>query len=227
METQEVSKYSVKNIRKVHPRAYERWTGDEDDLLIKKYEMGLSNLELATLLGRQQGAIQSRLRLLLTKFESSGLNNSGINFLSVSFRFDWISIFRYEGVPYLFPEKITGFMKQNYGRPAVYRWNIYKDIPMDQKRFYIGQTTKLCPDRLNGYLSPGPTQVTNNRLNTKFKNLIKNGYKVHLELMRINKLSISDITLTSADLHSRHIRLFIESLLIIYYLKRGNDLINM
>ena len=103
METQEVSKYSVKNIRNVHPRAYERWTGDEDNLLIKKYEMGLSNLELATSLGRQQGAIQSRLRLLLTKFESSGLNNSGINFLSVSFRFDWISICRYEGFLYLFP----------------------------------------------------------------------------------------------------------------------------
>ena len=138
METQEVSKYSVKNIRKVHPRAYERWTGDEDDLLIKKYEMGLSNLELATLLGRQQGAIQSRLRLLLTKFESSGLNNSGINFLSVSFRFDWISIFRYEGVPYLFPEKklwtpsrLSMEYLQGYpnGPKAFLYWTNYKIVP--------------------------------------------------------------------------------------------------
>lgn len=225
--TEDGRKYSVINIRRNHPRAYERWTDDEDNLMIQKYNLGLDTKELADLLERQPGAIESRIRKLFRGVQSSGSNELGINVLGVNLHFDWISVFRDEDVPYIFPQKITNYMKDNYGRPAIYRWNIYKDIPMDQKLIYIGETTKLCPGRLNGYLKPGPSQATNKRLNRKFINLADRGYKVQLEILRLGKFSISDITLTSADLYSKHTRRFIESLLIIYYLKRGHDLLNL
>lgn len=51
-------------IRTQYPRAYEKWTEDEDADLQRRHAEGASLRELAALLGRQPGAIESRLRRL-------------------------------------------------------------------------------------------------------------------------------------------------------------------
>lgn len=51
-------------IRRRHPRAYEKWTAEEDAQLRSAVEAGKTVQEIAVLLGRQPGAITSRLQKL-------------------------------------------------------------------------------------------------------------------------------------------------------------------
>lgn len=54
--------YSVDEIRKTHPGAYEPWTEEDDEKLIAEYQSGKTIEELMELFGRQRGGIESRLK---------------------------------------------------------------------------------------------------------------------------------------------------------------------
>lgn len=54
--------YSVKEIQKIHPRAYEPWTKEDDEKLIAEYESGKTIEKLMELFGKQRGGINSRLK---------------------------------------------------------------------------------------------------------------------------------------------------------------------
>ena len=56
--------YSVAEIREKHPTAYEKWTKEGEQKLISEYNNGKTIKELSELLGRQPGAIRSRLKKL-------------------------------------------------------------------------------------------------------------------------------------------------------------------
>jgi len=84
--------------------------------------------------------------------------------IKVEFTYHWIPILKEEGQEYHFPEEISSFMRKNYRKPAIYRWNVFRNIPSDKKIIYIGEAQELCPQRINGYLYPGPSQRTNNRI---------------------------------------------------------------
>ena len=56
--------YSVTQIRKAHPSAYQKWTTQEEQRLINLYKTGKTIKELAHTLGRQRGGIRSRLKEL-------------------------------------------------------------------------------------------------------------------------------------------------------------------
>ena len=63
--TREEKAYSVERIRRQYPKAYARWTEEEDLSLKEAYEQSRTLDELAAAqFGRQPGAIQSRLRKL-------------------------------------------------------------------------------------------------------------------------------------------------------------------
>jgi len=51
-------------VRKEHPRAYEKWTEEEDARLRSMFGAGKDAAEMAAVLQRQRGAIRSRLRKL-------------------------------------------------------------------------------------------------------------------------------------------------------------------
>lgn len=56
--------YTLEKIRQQYPRAYEKWTDDEDTHLQDEYSKGLSVQQLSETFQRQPGAIRSRLRKL-------------------------------------------------------------------------------------------------------------------------------------------------------------------
>jgi hypothetical protein len=56
--------YSVEVVRKEFPNAYAKWSAIDDDLLKTKYAEGIEISDLAKLLNRKVGAIQSRLKKL-------------------------------------------------------------------------------------------------------------------------------------------------------------------
>ena len=51
-------------LRENYPRAYEKWSSDEDERLKLKFSEGISIKELSALFHRQEGSIRSRLRKL-------------------------------------------------------------------------------------------------------------------------------------------------------------------
>ena len=54
--TSEGKSYSVEEIRQDHPRAYEKWSAEEDGQLSALCRSGISVREIATALNRQEGA---------------------------------------------------------------------------------------------------------------------------------------------------------------------------
>jgi|Deesub1362A_J573_1020465.scaffolds.fasta_scaffold25892_1 DNA-directed RNA polymerase specialized sigma24 family protein len=66
----EVTTYSQAKIRRRYPKAYMRWTREEEAILSEGFFQGKSVEELANILERKPGAIRSRLRKL-------GLQDSG------------------------------------------------------------------------------------------------------------------------------------------------------
>ena len=62
-----------------------------------------------------------------------------MNQLKFDLNYKWVSVLREEGNYYLFPQKISQFMKDNYRSPQIYRWNIFKNNLNDEKIVYIGE----------------------------------------------------------------------------------------
>jgi hypothetical protein len=56
--------YSLQAIREHHPSAYARWSTEEEQELVSRFDEGATIEELAALLGRQAGGIRSRLARL-------------------------------------------------------------------------------------------------------------------------------------------------------------------
>lgn len=56
--------YSVTRIRKSYPNAYQKWTAEQEKLLISQYQAGKTIKELSLILGRQPGGISSQLKKL-------------------------------------------------------------------------------------------------------------------------------------------------------------------
>lgn len=56
--------YSVDEVRKQHPNAYQRWTPEDEQLLLQLHASGSGVDELASRFARQPSAIRSRLAKL-------------------------------------------------------------------------------------------------------------------------------------------------------------------
>ena len=93
------------------------------------------------------------------------------------------------------------------------------------RKLYIGET-ELLPQRIRGYLNPGPTQRTNQRLTVEFEKELENEYKVVLEVLRFEPFNIESISISMADLTDKWMRRFLESLFTMYYSKSGHTVLN-
>ena len=64
MATVSSKAYSMDDVRRGYPRAYEPWDPQEDKFLLSSYERGLTAEQISVVLGRTFGAIRSRLEHL-------------------------------------------------------------------------------------------------------------------------------------------------------------------
>jgi hypothetical protein len=62
--TDKPATFSLDEVRRKYPRAYEKWTAEEDERLTSRYQAGLDIVELAAIFQRQPSAIESRLTKL-------------------------------------------------------------------------------------------------------------------------------------------------------------------
>lgn len=63
-EIQRPKAYTVTQVRRQHPKAYMKWTEEEDRRLRSEYAQGKTIIELARIFQRKPGAIRARLRKL-------------------------------------------------------------------------------------------------------------------------------------------------------------------
>ena len=130
------------------------------------------------------------------------------------------------GIPYHFPQAISAYFRRNCGGPAIYRWIIFKEVVTDLRRVYIGEA-ELLPRRIYGYLNPGPSQHTNQRLKAELEKELSNGHKVALEALSFNPFHIDDISISMSDLNDKAVRHFLEDLFTMYYSKLGYTVLNI
>jgi hypothetical protein len=228
-----VSDERLGRIRAKHPRAYEKWTEADDTLLKGKLAADTGIEELSRLLHRQPNAILSRLRKLASLADQRASASKdpcdvSVSSLYVGFsvKFEWVAMLRANNERYVFPQSITEYMKCLYGGPALYRWSAIRDSPVTEQRIYIGQTSRLCPDRVDGYLHPRDSEATNRRLNRQLDGYLTQGFRIQLEVLQFDQLVIGDLVLTHEDLGEQSVRLFLENLLVTYYRHSNCVLLN-
>jgi hypothetical protein len=139
--------------------------------------------------------------------------------------FNWKTVFETENIPYSFPQQVNQFMRQNYNLPSIYRWKVFKEGG-DNPKIYIGETSCLCPDRINGYLNPGPSQFTNQRMKDLLNGYLDDGWNVHFEHLPDLALNFNDLQFNQSHLNDKYKRRLIEMFLIVYYKSKGYSLLN-
>jgi hypothetical protein len=141
--------------------------------------------------------------------------------LQIKLAYEWQPVFLREKVEYLFPMAITPFMRAKYRDPAVFLWDIYQKSAGDKKLIYIGDAQELCPKRLYGYLNPGPTQKTNQKINTEFRGYLREKLNIQLDVCNIKEIVYRDTVLDKSALDDKYMRLLIVNAMTIEFKNKG------
>lgn len=144
--------------------------------------------------------------------------------ITLTIGFEWQPVLENESSQYVFPNTITAYMRQKYRAPAIYRWIIESDGRIES--VYIGETEELCPRRVYGYLNPGPSQMTNIRINNLFDDLIKKGKTIRLEYLVFSDFSFDGKKITAQDLVKKNIRVLLENIMITQHDNDGITMLN-
>lgn len=147
--------------------------------------------------------------------------------IKLHLRYSWDLVFRDETNEYHYPMAVSPSMKKQFKKPGIYKWNIYKDSPDDQKKIYIGEAAILCPSRIQGYLTPGSSQRTNIRIKNLFCELINQGLKIRLEVLNLQHSTIGKTPVTKEDLANKYVRRYIEAIMITHYQDKNYTLLNL
>lgn len=147
--------------------------------------------------------------------------------IKLDLSYKWEPVLVKEDEEYHYPMPISPYMKEHYRCSSIYRWDVYEQMPEDKKQIYIGEAQILCPQRIQGYLTPGPSQQTNKRMKEKFHGFLKDGLKIRLEILRLQRSFIGKIPLVPSELSNKFVRHCIEALLITNYANKGYILLNL
>ena len=94
---------------------------------------------------------------------------------------------------------------------AIYRWAFFRSQRLEGA--CIGETESL-QRRIRGYLSPGPTQDTNKRMNSEFRAAIVRGEEIRLETVEIVPVQLNRVHICNGNLGDQYIRKMMESFLL-------------
>ncbi|MCE9653557.1 MAG: hypothetical protein K8Q89_10995 [Nitrosarchaeum sp.] len=144
--------------------------------------------------------------------------------INLTIDFEWNSVLENKSDQYVFPNIVTDYMRQKYRMPAIYRWIVDSDGMIES--IYIGETVELCPRRVYGYLNPGPSQMTNIRINNLFDELIKRGKIIRLEYLVFSDFLFDGKKITDQDLIKKNIRVLLENIMITHHENAGVVILN-
>jgi hypothetical protein len=126
-------------------------------------------------------------------------------------RYEWIPVEVGEGVPF----ELSGDVALSVGklpqRPAIYRWGFFKESVL--RKASIGETENL-KRRVRGYISPGPSQETNKRINAEFEKASRACLKVRLDVLRIQTIHVNRVIICNGNLTDPFVRKMMENFIL-------------
>ena len=134
-----------------------------------------------------------------------------MNSLEITFR--WIDVQSATGYNYRYPDAVSPHMKQNYCRPAIYKWNVWRPV-QGFSGVYVGETDNLAR-RIHHCLAPGKSQVTNLRLKAYFDEALKREERVELQTLDFEPFRINNVEFSVNLLGHTHVRQFFENFILV------------
>ena len=101
-------------------------------------------------------------------------------------------------------------------QPAIYKWTFNTG---SNQSIYVGECVDL-KRRIYQYSNPGPTQATNQRLNSRIKEILENGGEVRLSILDMSQVS------TDFELSDKFLRRCLENLAVLGASQDGIEILN-
>jgi hypothetical protein len=147
--------------------------------------------------------------------------------LRLDCQYSWKPAYLRERVEYFFPADISPFMRNQYKGPAVFRWLVSPKPGETMATVYIGEAQEMCPKRLYGYLNPAPTQAANKKVNTDFREYLKDKRTVRLDLLDVQEFLIGGLVTETLSLQDKYARRLLVAAQIIIHQKQGYTIVDL
>ena len=119
----------------------------------------------------------------------------------------WIPVGEAQGIPFSMKDC------RSTKTPAIYRWAFFKCGVAFPVKVYVGETENLSR-RIGQYTKPHRTQQTNFEVHDEIEKSIKDGFKVWLEILKIEPVMINRVNLCNENLCDPFVREMIENFVL-------------
>ncbi len=134
-----------------------------------------------------------------------------MNVLEINHR--WADVQSLQGYNYLYPTAVSSYMKEQFCRPAVYRWMVWTP-GYGVHAYYVGETANLA-HRVQHCIRPGNQQMTNLRLKAYFDEAIRQKQQVELQTFVFEPFQVNKVIFSMELLGHTHIRRMLENLVLV------------
>ena len=138
----------------------------------------------------------------------------------VQINYRWKSVELHPGEAYVFPSAISKSMREEWCRPAIYRWAVYSP-KAELRAAYFGEAENLIK-RITQYLRPEQSQRTNMRLHLHFHSYRENKWVVKLDSLDFQPFRVNSIAVAPSGLHDCNLRRMLEAFLVLDFVSSGN-----
>jgi hypothetical protein len=135
-----------------------------------------------------------------------------LNILEITHR--WAAVQSSQGYNYIYPGSISPYMREQYCRPAVYRWMVWTPGRAIHA-YYIGETGNLAR-RIQQCLHPGNQQATNLRLKAYFDEAVNQKQRIELQTLVFEPFLVNKVNFSMELLGHTHIRRILENLVLVW-----------
>jgi len=137
--------------------------------------------------------------------------------------YQWRSALAREGEPYQFRDAFTGFFRDKYSVPGVYRWRVMRTSTNTKEPIYIGEAEDVVR-RIQRVRTPSRKAKevdTNKRLNALFHSYLSAGNIIFLEIVDVESFELNGVRFGRDTMGDRFKRRMTENLLLAIEQKSG------
>jgi hypothetical protein len=145
--------------------------------------------------------------------------------LTLTLSHSWEPVESAPGRAYRYPEETSEFLRSRWNRPAVYRWNVYKDEPGDLRTYAIGETDRLA-NRIYQYRNPTRELQACVRIKMLLMDAKMDGRQTRLEALAVERIACGEVLLSQESLSDRAVRKLLVQILSFWHERRGDTLLS-
>ncbi len=133
------------------------------------------------------------------------------------------------GAGYIFPEKLSPYICEEYARPAVYRWRVFPADNGKKEEVYIGEAEILSrrAQRILRATKNTERDNTDGRLRSYFENCTRSGKHVALEWLDFEPFEIECVRFEARELWDPFKRKCLENLALSVSAEQQLEILNV